>query len=132
MKVKVLIKSEQIFDDHKEQEEHICDGEIQYLKNGIVLEFVEKFEQQELHFKMNILKEKVIINRQNQAMILDYNKDDNCKVATPYGIMKMKVHTTNIKITNKQELIQELLLEYDISLENNIQYGNRVIIKLEY
>lgn len=131
MNVKVKIKSEQLFEEHKEQEEHQCEGTIEYLKNGTILEFVEKIEQQELHFKMTLLKEKIVIDRQNQTMTLDYQRDDNCEVATPYGNMKMTVHTTNIQITKQEEKIKQILLEYNICLENGMKYGNRVTIQLD-
>lgn len=131
MNVKVKIKSEQLFKEHKEQEEHQCEGKIEYLKNGTILEFVEKIEQQELHFKMTILKEKIMIDRQNQTMTLDKKKDDNCEIATPYGNMKMTVHTTNMQITKQEETIQQILLEYDICLENGMKYGNRVTIEIQ-
>lgn len=132
MNVKVKIKSEQIFQEHKEQEEHQCEGTITYLKNGVILEFVEKIEQQELHFKMTLLKEKIIIERQGQTMTLDYQKDDNCEVATPYGNMNMTVHTTKMQIIKHEETIQQILLEYDICLENGMKYANRVTIELEH
>ena len=132
MNVKVTIQSEQIFKDHKELETHQCEGTIEYLKNGTILAFVEKIEQQELHFKMTLLKDKVMIDRQNQTMTFDYQKDDNCEVATPYGNLKMTVHTTKIQITKQEEKIEQILLEYDICLENGMQYANRVTIQLAY
>lgn len=131
MNVKVKIKSEQFFQEHQEQEEHQCKGKITHLKNGTILEFIEKIEQQELHFKMTLLKEKIRIDRQGQTMTLDYQRDDNCEVATPYGNMNMTVHTTNMQIIKQEERIQKILLEYDITLENGMKYANRVTIQLE-
>ena len=72
MKVKVKIKSEQIIEENREIEENLCEGEIEYLQNGTILTFAEKFENQVLNFKMTTLKNKIIIDRQNQKMTLDY------------------------------------------------------------
>lgn len=132
MKVKVKIKSEQILEEGKNGEEHISDGEIQYLKNGAMLKFTEKFDQQEINFKMTILDNKIIIDRQGQAMTLDYEIDDNCQIDTPYGSMNMTVHTQEIKIEKKEELINVILLKYHITLENKVEYDNVVTIYLEY
>lgn len=128
MKVKVKIKSEQIFEDRRDSEEHVCEGEIEYLEKGTILKFTEKFEEQELKFKMTILENKIIIDRQNQTMTLDYNMDDNCILETPYGSMNMTVHTQEMQIEKDNELIQNIILKYKITLENGMKYDN--IIKL--
>ena len=132
MNVKVKIKAEQIFEDRKDQEENNCEGEIEYLQNGTILKFTEKFEEQELNFKMTILANKIIIDRQNQTMTLDYQKDDNCQINTPYGTMDMVVHTEEIQINKKEDLIQTILLKYLITLENQMKYENIVTITLQY
>lgn len=132
MNVKVSIKAEQIFEDKKDGEEHTSNGEIEYLENGTILKFTEKFEQQELKFKMTILENKIIIDRQNQKMTLDYQRDDNCILETPYGAINMVVHTQDIKIEKDNGLIKTMLLKYKMTLENQTQYDNIVTIKLEY
>ena len=128
MKVKVKIKSEQIFEDRRDSEEHVCEGEIEYLEKGTILKFTEKFEEQELKFKMTILENKIIIDRQNQTITLDHNMDDNCVLETPYGSMNMTVHTQEMQIEKDNELIQNIILKYKITLENGMKYDN--IIKL--
>lgn len=132
MKVKVKIKSEQIIEENREIEENLCEGEIEYLQNGTILTFAEKFENQVLNFKMTILKNKIIIDRQNQTMTLDYEIDDNCKLETPYGSMNMTVHTQEMQIQKEEELIQKMILKYHIILQNQMQYDNIVTIDLEY
>lgn len=132
MEVKVKIKSEQIFEDRKDSEENICNGKIEYLEKGTILKFTEKFEEQELKFKMTILENKIIIDRQNQTMTLDYNIDDNCVLETPYGSMNMTVQTQEMQIEKHNELIQNIILKYKITLENGMKYDNIVTIKLEY
>lgn len=128
--MKIKIKSEQIFEDRKECEEHTCEAEMRYLENETQLTFTEKYEQQELDFKITILNNKVIINRQNQTMILDYEKDDNCILETPYGSMNMTVHTQDIQIEKKEKLIQKIILKYNIILQNQMQYDNIITINI--
>ena len=104
MKVKVKINSRQIFEDKEDNENHVCDGEIEYLKNGTILKFTEKYNSEELNVKMTILSNKIIIDRQKETMALDYKLDDNCKINTPYGNINMKVHTEEINIKKEEEL----------------------------
>ena len=52
MQVNVEIKSKQIFEDHEESESNKCLGSITYHNNGTVLEFTEKYEDQELKLKV--------------------------------------------------------------------------------
>ena len=47
MKVNVEINSKQIFEEQEESESNMCQGEITYHNNGTVLEFTEKYEEQE-------------------------------------------------------------------------------------
>ena len=81
---------------------------------------------------MTILKNKIIIDRQNQTMTLDYEKDDNCKLETPYGNMDMMVHTKEMNIEKDEELIHKIILKYQITLQNQMKYDNNVEIELEY
>ena len=66
-------------------------------------------------------------------MTLSYDRDDNCKIDTPYGSMNMTVHTKNIQIEKyikNQPEIHKIILKYLITLENEIQYENIVTIEL--
>lgn len=81
---------------------------------------------------MTILPGKILIDRNNQTMHLNYEKDDNCKIDTPYGVINMKVHTQEMTITKKQNKITQILLKYKITLENGMQYDTIVTINLEY
>lgn len=128
MKVSVEIISKQIFEDHEEGETNKCVGEIAYHNNGTVLEFTEKYEEQELKFKMTILKEKIITYRNGQPMIFELGKTTKSSITTQYGNINMNIKTNNIKIQEVDEQIKSILLEYDIEIEEQMEYKNRVEI----
>ena len=128
MKVNVEITSKQIFENHEEGETNKCVGEIAYHNNGTVLEFTEKYEEQELKFKMTILKEKIITYRNGQPMIFELGKTTKSSIATQYGSIDMNIKTNNIDIQKEDDKIKSILLEYDIEIENQMEYKNRVEI----
>ncbi len=104
MKVTVEITSKQIFEDHTETEKNKSVGEITYKDKGTILEFTEKYEEQnqELHFKMTILENKIITNRNNQTMIFDEKNKNNTILDTPLGTIGMEITTTRNK-NNKRK-----------------------------
>ncbi len=130
MKVKVEINAKQIFDSHEESEINKCDGEITYHNKGAVLEFTEKYEEQDLRFKITILENKVIVDRNNQTMILEIGIRMPSTVNTPYGEMKMNVTTKEINIIKEKEEIKKIKLGYEIELENEMKYYNEVNIEI--
>lgn len=131
MKVNVEINSKQIFEEQEESEKNICQGEITYHNNGTVLEFTEKYEEQELKFKMTILEGKVITYRNGQPMIFDKSKTTKSSISTQYGNIDMNVKTNNIDIKKENDKIRSILLEYDIEIENQMEYKNRVEILIK-
>lgn len=131
MKVDVEITSKQIFENHEEGETNKCIGEITYHNNGTVLEFTEKNGEQELKFKMTILKEKIITYRNGQPMIFELGKTTKSSIATQYGNINMNVKTNNIDIQKEDEQIKSILLEYDIEIENQMKYKNKVEILIK-
>ena len=52
MPVEVEINSQQIFENSQDSENSKCLGEITYHNKGAVLQFTEKYENQELKFKI--------------------------------------------------------------------------------
>lgn len=128
MKVNVEINSKQIFEEHEESELNKCQGEITYHNNGTVLEFTEKNEEQELKFKITILEEKVITYRNGQPMIFDKSKTTKSALTTQYGNINMYIKTNNIDIKKEDNNIKSILLEYDIEIEEQMEYKNRVEI----
>ncbi len=133
MKVKVEISSKQKFSDHEETENNTSIGEIIYKENGALLEFTEKYEElnQELHFKMSILENKIITYRNNQTMIFDLENKNSTTLETPLGSMSMDITTNKINIEKQEKEIRRIYLEYEIELENGMKYNNEVEIKLE-
>lgn len=130
MQVKVEIISKQKFEDHEKSEVNKCDGEITYHNKGAVLKFIEKYEDQELKFKVTILENKVIVDRNNQIMILEKGIRTPSIVNTPYGEMKMNVITREINIIKEKEEIRKINLGYEIELENDMKYYNEVNINI--
>lgn len=130
MPVEVEINSKQIFEDHEDSEKNKCLGEITYHNKGAILEFTEKYEDQELKFKMTILENKVITSRNNQPMIFDLQNKNNTTLNTQYGVLNMVITTKVVDITKEEDLIKKIHLEYEIELENSMKYDNVVEINL--
>ena len=130
MKVEVEINSRQIFEDSWESEKNKCIGEIRYHNKGAILEFVEKNEEQELNFKMTILEDKIITNRNNQNLVFDLKNKSKSILETPFGKINMNVTTKKINVVKLKEEIKEIHLEYVIELENGIKYNNLVDVLL--
>lgn len=130
MQVNVEITSKQIFNDHEEGESHKCLGEITYHNNGTVLKFTEKYEEQELKFKMTILEEKVITDRNGQAMIFDLQNKNRSVLITPYGEIELIITTKKIQISKFDNKIKQIYLEYELELENGEKYNNIVEINI--
>lgn len=131
MPVEVEIKSKQILEDHEENETNKCQGEIEYHNKGAILKFTEKYEDQELKFKMTILENKIITDRNGQAMIFDLQNKNNTTLNTPYGVLSMVITTKVIDITKEENNIKRIYLEYNIELENSMKYDNIVEINLK-
>lgn len=129
MEVKVKINSKQIFEDGRiEEENNNTTGNIEYLNNGIILEFIEKYDKEELKFKVNILKDKIVIRRNEQNMILDLNNKTKALLETPYGVINLLVTTKGIEIIKDKENLKKLHLKYQIELEDGMKYDNVVDI----
>lgn len=130
MQVKVEINAKQKFEDHEESQINKCDGKITYHNKGAILEFTEKYEQEEIKFKLTILTDKIIINRNNQTMILEKGIRTASILNTPYGEMRMNIITKEINLEKEKEEIHNIKLGYEIELENNMKYYNEVNIKI--
>lgn len=133
MEVEVEISSKQIIDGKiAGSETNTCKGKIEYYKNGEMLEFTEKYEEQELKFKINILKDKIVINRNGQNMILDLKNKTKASLETPYGSMDMLVLAKHIEIKKEENFIKQIYLKYEIELEENTKYDNIVEINISF
>lgn len=131
MKVDIQIQSKQIYEGKEETEKNNCQGEINYLKNGTILEFTEKYDEGELQFKMTILDEKIITKRNGQDMIFDLKNKHNTTLDTPYGTLGMTIDTKKIQIQKHEDKIEKINLEYEIEIENSMKYMNEVNITLK-
>lgn len=133
MQVNVKINSKQIMKDGQEETEmNKCVGKITYYEKGTILEFTEKHEEQdmELKFKMTILENKVITQRNGQPMIFDLQNKTNSTLNTPYGELNMIITTNKMEIVKNGDFIEKIRLEYEIQLENSIEYNSIVEIIL--
>ena len=131
MPVEVEIISEQILGEHREKETNKSNGEITYHQKGAVLQFTEKYEDQELNFKMTILEDKIITLRNGQNMTFDKKTPNHTTLNTPYGILNMTITTNEINVIKHEEKIKEIHLFYHIELENSMEYDNKVDIYLK-
>lgn len=131
MKIKVEIKAQQIFKEQVDKETNGGEGEITYLPKGEVIEFIEKKEQEEIHFKFMIAEDKIISIREGQQLIFDKNKEDHVLYQTPYGNVRMKLHTKEIQIQRKDNKIEKIILDYTITLPNEESYENHVEISVK-
>lgn len=131
MKVNVEIEAKQIYEGKVEIEKNKCEGEINYLKKGTILEFTEKYAEGELQFKMTILDEKIITKRNGKDMIFDLKNKHNTTLDTPYGTLGMTIDTKKIQIQKHEDKIEKINLEYEIDLENSMKYMNEVNITLK-
>lgn len=126
MEIEVIVNSTQIIQDVTDKQSIKCKGTIKRLEKGTVLEF----SNEEISFKMVLLKEKIILNRNNQKMIFELGKTTKSILETEYGIINIEVLTKQIKIKEKKDKISEILLEYKIILESKIEYLNTVKIEI--
>lgn len=133
MKVNVTVSSKQIMKDGQtESEKNTCTGEITYCEKGTVLEFTELHEEQniQLKFKIAILENKVIVKRNGQPMVFDLKNKTNSTLNTPYGELNLTITTNKIYIVKEENDIKKIYLEYEIELENSINYDNIVEITI--
>ena len=131
MQVEVKITSEQIIEQKHEKETNKSSDEITYYPNGAVLQFTEKYEDQELVFKMTILEDKIITLRNGQNMTFDKKIPSHTTLNTPYGILNMTITTKEIEVVKYKEEIKEIHLFYHIELENSMEYDNKVDIYIK-
>ncbi len=113
------------------KEVNTSEGEIVYYNNGAILEFIEKYEDIELKFKMTILENKIITLRNGQSMIFDKNNKNNTTLNTPYGMLNMTITTQKIEVIKKENEIEEIHLFYNIELENSMKYDNKVNVYIK-
>ncbi len=130
--IELEIKSQQIFEEKKEEENNRCRGQIEYKPKETKLQFVKKYEEQTLNFDIIITENKVITKRNGQEMTFDLEKTTKSEMQTPYGNIKMYIKTNKIDIRKEENKIKQINLEYNINLENEIQYLNKINIKIEY
>lgn len=128
MKINVELKSVQTIEKQEEKQMVKTKGEIKTLEKGTIIEFVDK----KIKYKIIILQEKIILNKNNEQMIFEIDKTTKSNIKTQYGDINIIIYTKNIEIKKENGKIIDILLNYQIKLEEQISYQNKVEIKISY
>lgn len=128
MKINVELKSVQTIEKQEEKQIVKTKGEIKTLEKGTIIEFVDK----KIKYKIIILQEKIILNKNNEQMIFEIDKTTKSNIKTQYGDINIIIYTKNIEIKKENGKIVDILLNYQIKLEEQISYQNKVEIKISY
>lgn len=128
MKINVELKSVQTIEKQEEKQIVKTKGEIKTLEKGTIIEFVDK----KIKYKIIILQEKIILNKNNEQMIFEIDKTTKSNIKTQYGDINIIIYTKNIEIKKENGKIIDILLNYQIKLEEQISYQNKVEIKISY
>ncbi|MCI8482322.1 MAG: DUF1934 domain-containing protein [Clostridia bacterium] len=126
--MKIEIKATQTIDYHSEITIQKGKGTIKQYKKGVVI-FGEMAEGNS--FQMTILEDKILLKKQNQTMIFKIGSTTKSIQQTPYGNLNMKITTKQIKVTKQQDTLYQILLCYNIQLENTEPYENKIEITLK-
>lgn len=126
MKVGIELKATQMMQGKIDEQLIQCGGEMNYLAKGTII----KFKDAEIEYQMTILKDKILIYRNHQKMIFEWGKKTKSSIQTAYGIINMQIDTQKIHVLKEDENITKVLLEYEINLEGQIQYQNKIEIKI--
>ena len=122
MKINVELKSVQTIEKQEEKQMVKTKGEIKTLEKGTIIEFVDK----KIKYKIIILQEKIILNKNNEQMIFEIDKTTKSNIKTQYGDINIIIYTKNIEIKKENGKIIDILLNYQIKLEEQISYQNKV------
>lgn len=122
MEIEVIVNSSQRIEDTTDKQNIKCKGTIQKFEKGTILEF----GNEEHIFKMTLLNEKILLDRNNQKMIFQIGKTTKSLLETEYGTIDIEIITKKIEIKENEDTIEQLILEYEIKLQDTIQYLNKV------
>lgn len=126
MQIKVETKTIQTIDGKKEIILQSGNGTIENYEKGIVLSW--DVLEENLHFQMTILEDKIILKKQNQNMIFELGKTTKSILQTQYGNLNMYITTNNIDIEKNNTIINKIELVYDIQIDEMKPYENRIEI----
>jgi uncharacterized beta-barrel protein YwiB (DUF1934 family) len=128
MKVKVETRTIQVIDGKEETIIQNGVGEINKFEKGSIL--LWQVPKENLHFKMTILDDKVLLKKQDQDMVFELNRTTKSVLQTQYGELDMNITTTGIEVVCENEQIKEIRLWYNIEIENLTKYENKIEIKI--
>lgn len=130
MDTKVEVKSTQIYDNEPITQTSICNGEINYYDKGIKLDFTKQDENGKLDISMTLLDGKIITKRNKQQMIFDLKQRTKSQLNTTYGIIDMTITTIKMKVKKEKEKLKQIYIEYQIEVESNIRYLNKIDVRI--
>lgn len=107
IKMKVLIKSVQIFETHEDSVEEKYDCEFLESENGFEIIYDGT--------KIRYLDDVVYVDRENSSLVIEKGKINNSKLNTPYGVINMEI---------KGESVECLENPFDFKVRYLIKLGN--------
>lgn len=122
--MQVELYTQQIYEDHKQAETILYQGNLVTAPKGSVLEFGDVNNQ----YQMTILENKILLKKQNQLMVFELGRTTSSELQTQYGNINMKITTNHIEVIKEKEKIQKIMLHYDITLEGTTKYQNQIEI----
>lgn len=125
--MQVELYTKQFYEDHKEEETTIYEGQLKTALKGSILEFWNV----ETKYQMTILENKILLKKPNQTMIFEKDKKTKSELQTPYGVLSMNLTTTHMEIIGQNEQIQKIVLHYEIELDGTKPYQNQIEIKVK-
>ncbi|MBO5479544.1 MAG: DUF1934 domain-containing protein [Clostridia bacterium] len=128
MQVKIETKTIQTIEGKQEIIKQSGNGTIEKYEKGTILSW--DVVEENLHFKMTILENKILLKNQTQNMIFELGKTTKSQIQTQHGNLNLNITTKHIEIV-KDKQIKKIHLIYDIQIENMDSYENEIEINIK-
>lgn len=122
--MEIEIKSTQMIDNKKETMIQKAIGSIKRYEKGIKI--IWNSSNESTNFEMIIVQDKILLKKPNQTMVFELGKTTTSVLQMPYGSIHMYITTNYLEIVKQNEMIDKIILEYEIKLENTIPYQNQI------
>lgn len=124
--MEIEIKSVQTIDGKKESIQQTGIAHIERYEKGINLSW--NIPNESLQYKMTILKNKILLNNQNQNMVFELGKRTKSTIQTQYGNLNMSITTKHMEVLEENKIIKKVHLVYEISIQETNTYQNEIEI----
>lgn len=111
----------------KESQKTICVGKMTRYSKGTKIEVV-KPDDTNIKYRITILKNKILLNNQNQNMVFELGKRTKSTIQTQYGNLNMSITTKHMEVLEENEIIKKVHLVYEISIQETNTYQNEIEI----